>query len=122
MYHAFACLYAGNFAEFWEEYSKNAEKIKANGFVDRMRNTLANIVKITFKTISCEDLKKYLNITQHSELEKFANSSSAVEKVESDTVIMTSCPDNQPRETIVAESLRFDEALRLVDSLHVFKQ
>ena len=32
-------------------------------------------------------------------------------------VIMTVRPENQPRRKIVADSLRFDEALRLVDPL-----
>ena len=86
-----------------------------------MRNTLANIVKITFKTISCEELKTFLHITEYSDLEKFSVSSPAIEKIENDTVIMTSCPDNQPRSKIVADSLRFDEALRLVDSLRAAK-
>ena len=95
--------------------------MKLGGFVDLMRNTLSNIVKMTFQSIPCEELKRYLGIASSSDLEKFAASSSTVEKIENDMVIMTACPENQPRRKIVADSLRFDEALRLVDSLRKAK-
>ena len=111
----------GKFAEFWEEYNANTDTIKAVDFLDRMRNTFARIVKLTFKTISCEELKTFLNITASSDLQKFAASSPEIENIEDDDVIMASCPENQPRTKIATDSLRFDEALRLIDSLRAAK-
>ena len=82
-----------------------------------MRNALVQIVQFTYSSLPSEELQSYLGMTSSEELVTYASTCREISEIKEGNVTMTPCPENQPRQQYLENSLRFDEALRLVDAI-----
>ena len=109
-------LERAEFAKFWEEYAAADKTLTeaAVGFVDAIRAYIVGTTAQTFRNIGKEQLKQFLGFSSAAEVDTFCKGNAAVEHVGSDLVAFARSKDTGKTNE---DSLRLDEALRLVDAV-----
>ena len=112
-------LESGKYEEFWAECTSGRtfiDSIGVNGFCDAIRQYIANTVRSTFRNMSRDQFQSMIGLSG-KELDSFCASCSSIEESKGDLITLSPCSENQVRMKHFEGSLRFDEVLRLVNSI-----
>eukprot|EP01041_Mallomonas_annulata_P000559 gene559-1075_t len=111
-------LESGRFKEFWDSCVDGtvAEITMNANFRNAIRSYMMGNIRSTFRNMSRDQFQQMLGL-ESAELESFCSSCTDVKQVTADTVIIVPPVDTLGKSKALEESVRFEEILRLTETM-----